>query len=579
MTEMEPLFIDIVGYDSMSSCMQAIDLAVYGRKYAGVPTSVHVPCAVVSEMDQLLVDARAAGVRNIILEPTSAASSSSQSPLHTEAQSLQTGAVSQLVERVRSAHGDWFCIGVCGYPSSSSAEHVQQLRAAQSAGADFILAQHVLEAGTFLSYRSALVSAGVNVPLFPTILPIYSHSNFNQLNSYCNVTIPIAIRTEINRLQHDPAALQAYGVSLTSTLCRELLAAGVPVLHFVTMNLELLVSKVLRELGLTGPEAASRRKLPWRVAAQEARATEEMRPIFWANRPAAYVERTAHWTEFPAGRWKTARAESKDIMPFTPLSQEHLVPPSAGTPEQRRAIWGSNPTEERHVWAVFAGYMQGSVPRLPWCEKALLPETGTIASQLVRLNKEGFLTINSQPRVNGAKSDDPTFGWGGPGGLVYQKAYVECFCPPGHLAALMEAAAQHPSISFTAISADGTTFSSRRLDCAAAVTWGVYPDREVQQPTIVEYGAFQAWKNEAFELWMQQWAAAYEEESEAADLIAGIHATYFLVNVIDNDFASNEADIFAVFEAALRLRKEKGDRLPENLASALKLTVIQPERI
>lgn len=41
--------------------------------------------------------------------------------------------------------------------------------------------------------------------------------------------------------------------------------------------------------------------------------------------------------------------------------------------------------------------------------------------QLARINSKGVLTINSQPNVNGAPSDDPVFGWGGPGGYVYQK--------------------------------------------------------------------------------------------------------------------------------------------------------------
>ena len=40
----------------------------------------------------------------------------------------------------------------------------------------------------------------------------------------------------------------------------------------------------------------------------------------------------------------------------------------------------------------------------------------------------GLLTINSQPAVNGAPSDDEVYGWGGAGGYVYQKAYVEFFC-------------------------------------------------------------------------------------------------------------------------------------------------------
>jgi methylenetetrahydrofolate reductase (NADPH) len=54
---------------------------------------------------------------------------------------------------------------------------------------------------------------------------------------------------------------------------------------------------------------------------------------------------------------------------------------------------------------------------LPWSEMdSLQLETGHIKDQLVALNRHGFLTINSQPKVNGAPSCDKEVGWGGPGG-------------------------------------------------------------------------------------------------------------------------------------------------------------------
>ena len=53
------------------------------------------------------------------------------------------------------------------------------------------------------------------------------------------------------------------------------------------------------------------------------------------------------------------------------------------------------------------------------CDQGVQLETGLIRDQLIAMNKTGFLTINSQPRVNGAVSTDSTFGWGGPGGRVY----------------------------------------------------------------------------------------------------------------------------------------------------------------
>jgi methylenetetrahydrofolate reductase (NADPH) len=56
---------------------------------------------------------------------------------------------------------------------------------------------------------------------------------------------------------------------------------------------------------------------------------------------------------------------------------------------------------------------------LPWSEMdSLQLETGYIKDQLVALNRRGYLTINSQPGVNGASSTCPKVGWGGPNGWV-----------------------------------------------------------------------------------------------------------------------------------------------------------------
>ena len=61
----------------------------------------------------------------------------------------------------------------------------------------------------------------------------------------------------------------------------------------------------------------------------------------------------------------------------------------------------------------------GKVDVLPWNElEGLQAESAVIAPQLVDLNKRGYLTINSQPQVNAAPSDDPKVGWGGAGGCV-----------------------------------------------------------------------------------------------------------------------------------------------------------------
>ena len=66
---------------------------------------------------------------------------------------------------------------------------------------------------------------------------------------------------------------------------------------------------------------------------------------------------------------------------------------------------------------------------MPWSEDTLNPESLLIKDELVKLNSKGWWTVASQPAVNSARSDHPTFGWGPKNGFVFQKAFVEFFIP------------------------------------------------------------------------------------------------------------------------------------------------------
>lgn len=52
-----------------------------------------------------------------------------------------------------------------------------------------------------------------------------------------------------------------------------------------------------------------------------------------------------------------------------------------------------------------------------------------------------------------------------------------------------------------------------------AVTWGVFPEREVIQPTVVDTFSFRAWKDEAFELWTSQVRDEREKEGDGKALL------------------------------------------------------------
>jgi methylenetetrahydrofolate reductase (NADPH) len=224
-----------------------------------------------------------------------------------------------------------------------------------------------------------------------------------------------------------------------------------------------------------------------------------------------------------------------------------------GESKERRKQWGEAPLHEKEIFQVFADYIDGKVKFLPWCESALHLETGVIKDKLRKLNEEGFLTINSQPRVNAAPSSEPPFGWGPPNGFVYQKAYIEFFTSQERLAKLMEKCDKYPTLTYHAIDVNGNTYTNCTTGKACAVTWGVFPGREVIQPTVVDPESFTVWKDEAFALWVKGWASIYEEGSESYDLIHDLHDQYYLVNIVDHNFV--DGDIFKIFDEVIEEMK------------------------
>lgn len=66
------------------------------------------------------------------------------------------------------------------------------------------------------------------------------------------------------------------------------------------------------------------------------------------------------------------------------------------------------------------------------------------------------------------------------------------------------------------------------------------------QPTVVDSAAFLVWKDEAFALWETQWGNAYEDGSVSRKLIKDIVDTYFLINIVDNNYISG--NIYAIFD-------------------------------
>lgn len=545
MASLEPCFIDITWGAGGTTSDTTLALSKNAQQFFGLDVMMHLTCANMSEsrLRNALDQAKEAGIRNILALRGDPPLPGSKQPV--EASFIDNSI--DLIKWIRKNYQDTFCIAVGGYPeghpeAKDKNQCAEYLKKKVDAGADFIITQLFFDLDEYQDFLKRCSGVGIKCPIIPGILPIISYERFIKFTEFTQIKVPESVRKAIQPISSDDEQVRAYGVDLCVDMSKKLIEMGAPGLHFYTLNLESSVTDVLQDMLLL-EDCRSRRSMPWRASTVDTRKKEEVRPIFWSNRPRSYLARTMDWDDFPNGRWGSSFSPT-----YGDLSDYYIFRRSkdASVANNRRKIWG-DPKSVKDVATVFANFCSGKINWLPWCEMPIQIETNRIVSQLVSMNERGYFTINSQPQVNAAPSESPDVGWGGPGGYVFQKAYVEFFCSKSDLDQIMELAKDHPSISYHAVNAAGESYSSHHERTVNAVTWGVFPGREILQPTIVDSESFMIWKDEAFELWLNEWRSLYDEKSESWKLLTQIHDSFFLVNIVENDFVSG--DIYKLFNA------------------------------
>jgi methylenetetrahydrofolate reductase (NADPH) len=162
---------------------------------------------------------------------------------------------SELVKFIRSA-GD-FSIGVAGFPeghiANKNGKHVDwaHLQGKVAAGADFVLTQLFFDNADFFEFRDYVTGKlGVQIPIVPGIISILSAAQIVRFTQLCGAKIPAALRIKLDALTNDDQAAMEFGIEYATRQCEELLSAGVPGLHFYTLNKAHSTVQVLKNLDL-----------------------------------------------------------------------------------------------------------------------------------------------------------------------------------------------------------------------------------------------------------------------------------------------------------------------------------------
>ena len=505
-----------------------------------------------------------------------------------------------LIRYIRRTYGDYFCVGVAAYPEGHADESYPTAQNPKrdlpyliekiEAGADFIMTQLFYDLDAFLGFERMLREheSGVftNIPIIPGLMPIQSLNVLKRTTKLSHASFPAELMRRFEGVGNDDDVVKKLGVDVISEIIhgiRAVKSKGPRGFHFYTLNLEKAVGHILEQSGLIPSTAETDKQA---TSAIEEISYDCSAPILITNLnhncPDSTIDRrrstvssshdhlstsppfhclsstlapnlaTTHgtgplsreatWDDYPNGRFGDARSPAF----HPPLSYSPSTLPVSSS--DALGLWGI-PRSVDEITSLFTAHLSGLSPtQLPWSESSTLsPETGLILPYLLRLNARNWWTIASQPAVNGLASSHPIHGWGPEGGFVFQKAFVEFFIPATQwrtrLRPYLESPAARDAVSWYAGDSMGGFESSHPSDeppAVHAVTWGMFPGKEIATATMVEAVSFRAWVEEAFGLWAEWVRVVGESGREGAtkskDFLRSCADDIVLVNVIGHEF-------------------------------------------
>jgi methylenetetrahydrofolate reductase (NADPH) len=236
--------------------------AAIKHKY-DVDTVPHVLCGgfTKEETEYLLVDCDYLGIQNVMALRGDAMSHQKYFEVEKGGHAFAKDLVSQISDLnagkylhdvIETTHKSDFCIGVAGYPekhleSPSLQTDLKYLKEKVDAGADYVVTQMFFDNQKYFDFVKAAKAAGIHVPIIPGIKPIAVKRHLQLLPQVFRIDLPEALISSVESCKTNKDVRQV-GVDWAIQQSKELLAAGVPVLHYYSMgksdNIEKIASAI-----------------------------------------------------------------------------------------------------------------------------------------------------------------------------------------------------------------------------------------------------------------------------------------------------------------------------------------------
>jgi len=147
---------------------------------------------------------------------------------------------SDMLEFIRPRYH--FCLGAAGYPeghieAESKEKDLEFLKLKVDKGAEYIITNYFYDNRYYFDFVDNCRRLGLKVPIVAGIMPIFSLKMMANLAKLCGSSISADLRQRLAALpEGDIPALLKFGIDFAFEQCKELIGAGVPGLHFYTMD-------------------------------------------------------------------------------------------------------------------------------------------------------------------------------------------------------------------------------------------------------------------------------------------------------------------------------------------------------
>ena len=145
-----------------------------------------------------------------------------------------------------------FCIGVAGYPEKhmeapSLDSDIHFVKQKIKNGADYIITQMFFDNKKFFDFVAKCRAAGITVPIIPGLKPIATKKQLNLIPHRFSLELPDDLIMEVVKAK-DNDAVKQIGIDWCTQQSKELIAAGIPVLHYYSMGKAENVKAIAREI-------------------------------------------------------------------------------------------------------------------------------------------------------------------------------------------------------------------------------------------------------------------------------------------------------------------------------------------